>query len=377
MEVIHKAFGPLRTVFCAILLCLSTAAMADDGVYSVEGVGVDVTAANAVQAREKAFEEAQVTGFRMLAERVLTDQELQSFTMPDVNTIIGMVQDFEVTNEQLSAVRYVGTYTIRFRPNAVQDYLENADIQFTDQARAPVLVLPFYQYGSRTLLWDQNNPFMAAWARSANVQGSLVSTVVPIGDLMDVTQIKDNQALSYDKIQLDEMVKRYEAQEAVILIGEKQQNGNLKVSVYSTENTLPTFIRTVDIVAKSGTPQPMLYDRAVKEVQAILKQDWKQRVAIENAKQSSLKARAKFENVKEWVQLKRTLENTQGINSIRVQGLKPKEAIVHIEYAGSEERLNIILRQSGVVMELPRVPSTYQTSLSGSALYELRLSPQL
>ena len=34
-----------------------------------------------------------------------------------------MVQSFEVQDEHSSSVRYIGTFTVQFRPNAVRDWL--------------------------------------------------------------------------------------------------------------------------------------------------------------------------------------------------------------------------------------------------------------
>lgn len=60
MRAFYKHFALVYTVFC---VAFSSMAFAQDDIYTVENVEVDVTADNAVQAREKAMEEAQVKAY--------------------------------------------------------------------------------------------------------------------------------------------------------------------------------------------------------------------------------------------------------------------------------------------------------------------------
>lgn len=97
-------------------LAVALPAQAQTDPYTVTGVKVDVTAANAVDARTKAFGQAQQAAFVQLAQHFLTPDQAKGFQPPAPEQITPLVNDFEVTNEQLSSVRYVGTYTFRFRP---------------------------------------------------------------------------------------------------------------------------------------------------------------------------------------------------------------------------------------------------------------------
>ena len=124
MSALYKAFNGGRPVFFALMLAVTLAGgPAYANSYTVEGVTVDAVAANAVKAREKALAEAQVKAFGQLAAQTLTPEELATYTMPDADTIMALVQDFEITNEQLSTKRYKGTFTVRFRPALAAQYL--------------------------------------------------------------------------------------------------------------------------------------------------------------------------------------------------------------------------------------------------------------
>ena len=68
-----------------------TEAQAQGALFTVEGVQADVTAVNAIAAREKAFQEAQSKAFTELAQRMISGAELASFTPPQGLALSAMI----------------------------------------------------------------------------------------------------------------------------------------------------------------------------------------------------------------------------------------------------------------------------------------------
>ena len=96
---IYKQSILARTAFylllAAFFMVFSVSSRAETNpAYTVEGVEVDVTAENAVKAREKAVDEAQVKAYKMLAERLLGEEAMKTFVVPDPVTVSTLVQDF-------------------------------------------------------------------------------------------------------------------------------------------------------------------------------------------------------------------------------------------------------------------------------------------
>ncbi|MBU0859343.1 MAG: DUF2066 domain-containing protein, partial [Alphaproteobacteria bacterium] len=181
MSGIYKVFGGTSIALLAALWLSIAPAAAQDPLYTIEGIKVDITAASAAAAREEAFIKAEQDAFAALAQRLLSEAELATFVPPDADTISNMVQDFELTEERLSTVRYMGTYTFRFKDSDVQKFFSVKGTAYTDVSSRPVLVLPFYQWGSRMVLWEGDNPWLNAWSRTTT-QRALVPVAVPIGD---------------------------------------------------------------------------------------------------------------------------------------------------------------------------------------------------
>ena len=385
----YRHFSLFRTVFCtafmvvsSILLLTSSFALAQEDLYIVEDIEVDVTADNAVEAREKAFEAAQIKGYEMLAARFLSAEELESFETPDINTVANFVQDYEVTNEKLSAIRYKGVYKIRYSSqtfgNAGVDSVQNASAS----QNADILILPFYEMGGRTVLW-QNNPFLNAWAR-ARGYNTLGRGIVPVGDLKDITQVRDDQALNYDPSRLNAIRLRYQARETAILIAtpEIMTDGTqtILISIYSAKPYGPELSQQVSVRSFPGEVPEQLYNRAVSEVSKTLQAGWQRQTAVETAKTvveepltgpiKSITAQLNFTSVREWVDTKRTLERTRGVKSVQVKSLSPRQATMDINFQGGIQNLRYALQQANITLNDPRTQYT-QTGTGQAPIYQI------
>ena len=135
--------------------------------YTISNVTVDSTAQSAVQARDIARADGERKGFRMLLERLTLREDWGRLPKISDADLIDLVQDFEVNSERSSTVRYLATLTFRFRPEPVRRLLRDQGIPFTETRSKPVVVLPVLTMGDRNVLWDDPNPWRAAWSKLA------------------------------------------------------------------------------------------------------------------------------------------------------------------------------------------------------------------
>jgi len=97
------------------------AAQAASGdIYTVADVSADVTADTAAHARDQALMQAERSAFAQLCMRLNAPE---SATKMDDDAVAATVHSFEVQSEHVSAVRYIGVFTIRFKPSALQKKL--------------------------------------------------------------------------------------------------------------------------------------------------------------------------------------------------------------------------------------------------------------
>lgn len=363
----HTDFKHFVWFFALVLgACVFSAHVkASDSLYTVENVTVDVTADNSVAARDQAFAKAQVDAFNILAQRMVEQGSSKKLSTPDVNTISAMIQDFEVTNEQVSAVRYIGTYTFRFRPSDVAGYFSVSGVEYTTTRNQPILVLPYFQENGRISIWSDTNIWMGAWGR-ANVKQGRVPLEVPLGDLMDVADLDDSRALGYDVGRLSGMLARYGTGEAVVVIAVPDSalaaltedsapaSGALRISLYKTDNGTPQQVQDIAISADGQKTRAQVYDEAVAKVYELLQGDWKAKVQdVPSADSLLYQVSASFGSIREWVQIRKALSELPGLSGLSVLSLKPREARVGFSFRGDENYLRQTLGQGGLDLGEP------------------------
>ncbi len=363
MGIPHHAVNCKLIIFSlAILLSaisLARPAFAYDTLFTVEDVTVDVTADNAVVAQEKAFDEAQLKAFRILSDRMVAEADAKSLPTPDSLTISTMVKDYEVTNEQISNVRYVGTYTFRFREEAVSKFFSVTGVSFTETSSNPLLVLPVFQRNGKNSIWSEDNLWMMAWARTKLPHG-IVPIEVPIGDLADITDIDDSNALTYERHKLERMLARYGASDAAIMIavpdmtlGDLTQDsehaiGRLRLSVYRTDRVQAEHVQDIHIEADGQETVGQLYDRAVMVGYKALQKDWKNKTVANAAQEQRYYVRIPISSPRQWVSAQSTLRAAPGVNDIAVMSMRKKEVQLSFIYRGEESRLRDVLARQGM-----------------------------
>lgn len=340
-------------------------------VFTVRDVDVDITTSSAAKAREQAITKAQEKAFLMLAGRILRREDAESLDVPDTALLRRLIQDFEIRNEKISSVRYKASFVFRFKENAVRQYFASQNFSYTDVGSKPVLVLPFYQQGSRVSLWGQDNPWLETWGEIEGNQG-LVPVVVPIGDLNDVTSVNENEALAYRKDSLEKMISRYGAGEAIILIAAQPKNLEsggrnfraqmdstarlpLNIFIYRTDRQEPEFVTRLSFEPEKEESRRSYFSRAAAEVFALLQKNWKEKTLVNPDEKNNLQVLVTYKSLDEWVQIKRALENMQGLLGLDYVAISTTHARVRLFFKGSEDRLRLALAQEDMDLSRPKV----------------------
>ena len=364
MTTFCKLFRIFCIVFSAAFFVVGAGTMAEasNSIFTVDNVVTDVEAANAIAARENAFQQAQEVAFKKLAQRMLSRSELIGFESPTGLALSALIQDYEVRDEKLSAKRYSAIYKFRFKSDKVRDYFDKSGANYSDVASKPLLILPFVQKpeGGVTI-WADNNEWLKAW-NNVQYQDALVPVLVPIGDLMDVNDIGDDEALTYSSRRLQAMLRRYNASEAVIAFAKEIEGDKLEVQIYRTDREQPEYVHQIlqpifseEVVNSLDISQvekkvdmTKTYDEAVTKVREALREDWKEKTIVQSTDNGSGRVAVvvQYNSINEWTQIQRALGRVDAINDIEIRDLSSREAYLLLSYRGGFERLNIALQQA-------------------------------
>ena len=324
-------------------------------VFEMRNVVVDVTGETAAAARGKALADGQARAYRMLLGRLTLRADRGR--LPDLGggEIAALVKDFEIAREKISAVRYIAWLNVRFKAEDMRRLLIDYDLPFAETLSKPVLVLPVYQVAGARLLFDDPNPWRAAWAACSTTDG-LVPLVMPMGDLQDMLAIGAEQALGGDGQRLAAVAARYRARDTLVAhasqrVSERSGLPELEVFAtrYGTEQQEQTIVSTYS--AGAGENIEALLLRAATDITRRVANNWKRDNLLQFGQSSVLAVAVPIAGLGGWLNMRGRLSGVAVIKRVDLVLLSLKEVRVNLHYIGELEQLSLALAQADLVLK--------------------------
>jgi len=346
---------PPRSAVAALLILvlplLASAALGagQQDLFTVTGVKVDATAADAAAAREVALSEGQARALGILLRRLTLRRDHASLPAPSKQRVAELVQAIEIADERTSAVRYLAELTVRFNPEQVRLFLRLENVRFAETVRRPELVLPVYQVAGAMLLWDDPNPWKAAWA-AGSVGGNLAPLMLPIGDLSDMSDVGATQARRGDARPLMAIARRYGAGSVLVAIA------NLTLDLATGQPALDVAARRYDSDAAARTVFEGRFDTGGTRIDAVLaaavaavteevEEAWKLENLLRLDLQGRLQVSVPVGGIEEWVEVRRRLGQVAAVRRTELMALTRNQAWLALSYVGELRQLGLALAQ--------------------------------
>jgi hypothetical protein len=357
----------------AALLALGprTAAAQAIDPYLVDDVKVDVEAESAARAREMALVEGERKALERLLRRLTLESDHGRLPQVDDRRRANLVEDFRITSEKSSAVRYIATLAYRFKRDGIRALLAEAGLTYVETPSKPVVILPVYRTAAGPVLWDEPNPWRHAW-NDVELRSGLVPFVVPPGDLQDLQSIDAAQALAGDPAALKAIAARYDANIVLATVVNEGADGTLtaELSAYNTatgaaalNQNLPVP-RAGDRAAALTTVARTLVDR--------YEDRWKRdNIVAVGAVGSALRVVVPISSYADWIELRRRLRSVALVRDVHVLELTRDRARLELDYTGDVNQLRVALAQSDLTLApapfgTEATPGDYTLSLAGA-----------
>ncbi len=323
---------------------LSLAADADarpaGDVYVADNVPVDVTAPTVTDARDRALVQARVSGLRKVLERLVAPSDLPRVPTLTSTQVIDMVRDFSIANERTSAVRYIADLTVRFNPEAVRRLLRGANIPFAETMSKPLVVVPVLRtQDGKALLWEDGNPWRAAWLKVASVNG-LVPIYVPGAEPKDISAVTLDQALAKDAGALATLAGSYDAGGAVVALA--QMDGPaIRVTLNVVRGGDTEELATTAVA--SGKDD--LFTAGARAAVGAVEDSWRERNTVSFGSVAQITALVPIESLKDWLTVRERLTGVPLIQRIDLQAITRDRAQVTLYFAGERDQLRLAMSQ--------------------------------
>lgn len=319
-------------------------------VFEVHDVDVDVTADAADQARRQALAKGKTLAFQRLLERLTLRIEHQGLPKLTPEEIDSYVNNFSVSDEKTSSVRYLARLTFRFKPKEIRGLLNDSGFSFAETVSKPVLVLPVYQAAGALILWDDPNPWRDAWAARSKKQG-LVPTNLPLGDLADIAAIGAEQAMDGDLQRLRAIATRYGASDTLVVFGVlrvEAAKARRVLDVYFTRfgHQLQEQTEVVSFPQAKGETVPQLLSRAANEMTYVVEDNWKRDNLLQFSNSGVLPVVLPITGLKDWIAVRARLSGVAVIRRTELVLLSKGEVRLNLHFFGDTNQLALALEQA-------------------------------
>ncbi len=315
----------------------------DDPVFTVTNVPVEASAANPLQAREKALIEGEKRAFDILVRRLVADADVERVVIPSDAELEMMVKGFEFAEERTAPGKYIALLSVVFYPDRVAGLLRNAGVPYVDASGPPVLTIPLLRTSTGVVPLAEANPWREAWSRVSRA-GGLVPTPLLRGDEADTKAIEPEQAFVGDVAALGKVAERYRARRVLVSIATGESEGPFAVS--GTLYDLATGDKLA-MPARANVPADKLTEAAVQQ-RTRLEEDWKSVAALSRDISDVLVAVVPLRDLADWVNIRRRIAAAAAVRKVQVQALEEGRAIVVVSFIGTRLQLEKALERQGL-----------------------------
>ncbi len=369
---VGRAMALRLAILIAVLVVCGPGLPHAAALYTVAGVRADVTAANAVSARQQAIEQAERDGLTRLLRELTAEDEAGRLPSTAALPLEAYVQSYEVASEKVGPTRYIATINVSYRPDAVQGLLRSAGLAYVDQQSEPILVVPAVEQSGGTLgLWADNAAWRQAWA-AAVADESLLRLVLPLGDIDDIASLSPAAAEAGDAQAFAQLAQRYQVTDVVLAVatpstgtagptdsaqaaGAEAPPAALSVVLRAFGgNALPTeriaFDATAPATGAASGPAAGedIWATAARAAIDRLQSSWKTARGIVSGPSSTITVTVPLADLATWVQILHQVDSMSEVREVRVASFARDRAEVALTYAGDVGKLKDALGRHGL-----------------------------
>ena len=364
------ASGLLLLPCLAFGAATSGAARAADSLYDVAKISVDITAENAVAAREMGMAEAEARAVKTVLQRLLpagVDAELPGLTKEDIE---GLVSGVSIRKEQNSTTRYIAILDVSVNEEAIKQLLQEYRLPYSEERAEPVSILPLMiagdavasegEEGWRQAFDDLDLSHSIAPATILRPRPDLAIDIVKAvlaGDAEALAKMQDEYGsplvIAVGEIAGGAFVTRLAGTDGVGALQFEQSDPLVNDPKASARAAAAVAFGTIEgrwkttgagAVVAPGTeanyaPGPGAAPDAAGEGPP------------QGDVPRNVVAQVEFSGLKEWQDIRGRLTNVAGIRALEVNSLSARGAAITFDYAGPLGRLQQELDQNGFVFD--------------------------
>jgi hypothetical protein len=355
----------------AALAAIATLGSADAqqraaSIYTVSNVRAEAEAANAVEAKKLATENAEARAFQLVLAR-LSDfrAEARVPTLPAAE-LERIISNIDVRGEGVSGTSYVATFGVTFSERGLTQLLgQYGVIPVTD--RGPeILIVPVYVEGGAARTADRN-PWSAALAGLDLTHALVPAKIAPARG--DITSAIANAYIVNPSAGLDTLKSQYRTTQILFAMAEIEGGGDALTLKLIGSDAIGAFSLKRNFQPREGVDETALQQAAQVAFETV-QERWKltrgtlvtasaepsaggepSAYSATGGELTSVLVTAEYSGLREWQAIRARLQSVPGIQNWDLRSVNPRSAEISFDFPGGAERLAALAARQGLNVE--------------------------
>jgi hypothetical protein len=351
-----------KIIVLAFLLAFGHAAHAGEAIVNSE-VTVEATGKDAAEARANAMARANPDALKDLLNKLAAPGQADVIvTALDVKKLNSLVRGTEVLEEKIGDKSYRARLQVTFDADEVSNLINEYGLGGANEAvptkTSSFLFLTAYEEDGATMMWEERNPWRAAW-RNYGLENNTGDIVVPYGDNNDQSVVSEKNIATVTYATLAPLAIRYGVSDIVILQAKFTKNPDMVLTVVKRRvSRTANEINALTFRADLQETRDALLARAARDVADGLLNKKNEEVAsggpsvMGGGEKGKLMVLATITTLSSWTTLKAKLDKLPMIEKIEMLAMSPNQADMVVHYRGSLESLEVGI--SGIGLRLAK-----------------------
>ncbi len=309
-------------------------------------VNVDVTAEDAVQAKEQAMRQAQREAFIEVVSKLTDAENVVKLQELSDDEIVHFVRSVGVGDEKTGGNKYVAVLTVQLDEALLRDYLAENDM--IEAETAELLVVPVFKPAEsyNPLLWESDNLWRQSWFAKGIIKFGTMQ-IRTVGErFRDVNNLNADTALYMDSKLYETLSERNGSDKIYVVYAQTMSNGDLKIVVKNIKN------KEEDSFTVYNDGSDNIFDKAIeKSVMFISNMERNARYNERPTAAGTINAVYMYENMKDWLGKSTAMDALPMVEGIDTKSFGGGKVNFTIRYTGALDDLWQALQELGLSHE--------------------------
>ena len=284
--------------------------------------------------KKKVFDKAFESAFFQLISTVLISDDIKKIKKTNLTTIKSLIDSFNVSDERFLDNKYYAKFNVNFNKKNSYSYFESKNIFPSIPKKIDLLLLPILiNVEKNEIIYFSDNPIYHNW-KNKKKKYHLLNYILPSEDI-DERKIFDNNLDLIEEYNFEEVVKKYDLTDYIILIiyqNKNQINVLSKLQLYNSYKIFNINYQDVDLKDINNV------NKLIYNLKKFYEDEWKKLNIINTSIQLPLTISLPSKNYKKIKLFEKSLTSLDLVSNFTVMSFDSENIFYKVVYNGLPDK---------------------------------------